>query len=78
MLSNNSEGFKHITFNSNAPIYTPIGYFEWQFITGRLESSGYTPPRTDYEHAGTKLYVPKINQNGDTDDWRYLQAFIIS
>ena len=31
-------------------------------ITGRLESSGYTPPRTDYEHAGTKLYVPKINQ----------------
>ena len=56
------------------PIKTFIGNFEWQIITGRLESSGFTPPRTDIEHAGTKLYIPKINQNGETDDWRYLQG----
>ena len=33
-------------------------------ISARLESSGFTPPRTDIQHAGTTLYVPKINQNG--------------
>ena len=78
MMSNHAEGFKHITFNSISPVKTFIGKFEWQFITGRLEKSNYTPPRTDYEYAGTKLYVPKINQLGETDDWRYLQGFIFS
>ena len=44
-------------------------------ITGRLEKSGFTPPRTDIEHAGTKLYIPKNKSNWKTDDWRYLQGF---
>ena len=78
MMSNHAQGFKHVTFNTLHPINTFIGNFEWQVITGRLENSGFTPPRTDYEYAGTKLYVPKINQMGETDDWRFLQAFIIS
>ena len=78
MMSNNAQGFKHITFNTIKPVKTFIGNFEWQVITGRLENSGFTPPRTDFEHAGTKLYVPKINQMGETDDWRYLQGFVIS
>ncbi len=78
MMSNHSEGFKHITFNTTEPIKTFIGNFEWQIITGRLESSGFTPPNTDFEYAGTKIYVPKINQLGKTGDWRYLQGFIFS
>jgi hypothetical protein len=78
MLSNHAQGFKHISFNTNKPVETLIGNFEWQVITGRLENSGFTPPRTDFEYAGTKLYVPKINQNGWTDDWRYFQGYIIS
>ncbi len=78
MMSNHAEGFRHITFNTTKPIKTFIGNFEWQVITGRLESSGFTPPRTDFEHAGTKLYIPKINQNGKTDDWRFLQGYIFS
>ena len=78
MMSNHAEGFKHITFNTLKPIKTFIGNFEWQVITGRLESSGFNPPRTDFEHAGTKLYVPKINQLGERDDWRFLQGFIVS
>jgi len=78
MMSNHAQGFKHITFNTIKPISTFIGDFEWQLITGRLENSGYTPPRTDYIAAGNQLYVPKINQNGKTDDWRYLQAYTIS
>ena len=78
MMSNHAEGFRHITFNTTKPIKTFIGNFEWQVITGRLESSGFTPPRTDIEHAGRKLYIPKINQNGKTDDWRYLQGYVLS
>ena len=78
MMSNHAQGFKHITFNTVKPFKTFLGNFEWQVITGRLESSGFTPPRTDIEHAGTKLYIPKINQNGRTDDWRFLQGYIIS
>lgn len=78
MMSNNAQGFKHITLNTISPINTFIGKFEGQLISGRLENSGYNPPRTDYEYAGSKLFVPKINQLGRTDDWRYLQGFIIS
>ena len=78
MMSNHAKGFKHITFNTIKPINTFIGNFEWQLITGRLENSGFTPPRTDFEHAGRKLYVPKANQLSDTNDWRYLQGLIFS
>ena len=62
MMSNHAEGFKHITFNTNEPINTFLGNFEWQLISGRLENSGFTPPKTDYEYAGSKLYFKKINQ----------------
>jgi hypothetical protein len=41
---------------------TKIGNFEWQVITGRLESSGYLPANSDFQYAGTNIYVPKINQ----------------
>ncbi len=78
MMSNNASGFKHITFNTRKPLKTLIGDFEWQIITGRLESSGFTPPNPDYEYAGTKLYIPKINQLGIEDDWRYFQGLILS
>jgi len=78
MMSNHARGFKHITFNTTKPLKTKIGNFEWQVISGRLESSGFTPPNTDFEYGGTKLYVPKINQNGHTNDWRYIQGYSIT
>tara|TARA_Y100000766_G_scaffold283476_1_gene299185 strand:+ start:19 stop:1074 length:1056 start_codon:yes stop_codon:yes gene_type:complete len=78
MLSNHAEGFKHITFNTTKPIISFIGNFEWQLVTGRLESSRFTPPNTDYQFGGTNLYIPKINQNGKLNDWRYFQGLVIS
>ena len=72
MMSNHARGFKHITFNTTKPLKTKIGNFEWQVISGRLESSGYLPAGSDFQNAGTNIYVPKINQEGRTDDWRYL------
>jgi len=78
MMSNHARGFKHITFNTTKPLKTKIGNFEWQLISGRLESSGFTPPNTDFEYAGTKLYIPKINQLGETNDWRYIQGYTVT
>lgn len=36
MMSNNAPGFFHYTFNTNQPIQTPIGSFEWQLVVGKL------------------------------------------
>jgi len=78
MMSNHARGFKHITFNTTKPIKTKIGNFEWQVISGRLESSGYLPANSDFQYAGTNIYVPKITQRGTTDDWRYLQGYSLT
>jgi len=78
MMSNHARGFKHITLNTTKPKKTPIGFFEFQLVSGRLEASGYTPPNTDFEYGGTKLYAPKTNQIPEEDDWRYFQGLVIS
>ena len=78
MMSNNAKGFSHFTFNSNNPLQTPIGSFEWQFVTGKLDSSGFTPPNTEKENQRTKLYVPKTNNLGEENGSRLLQAYIFS
>ncbi len=78
MMSNNSRGFNHITFNSTRPHKTFLGNFEWQFITGKLIGSGFTPPRTDFEYGGNNLYIPKRSQTGNVNDWRYLQGYVLT
>ena len=42
MMSNHAAGFKHLTFNSIRPLKTFLGNFEFQLITGKLKSSGFT------------------------------------
>ena len=68
MMSNQAQGFNHITFNTTRPVKTPIGNFEWQLVTGRLEASGFTPPQIDRTYGGSNLYIPK------KDDWRFYQG----
>src|SRR3546814_4587358 len=63
-MSNNAEGFKHVTLNTVHPIRTAIGSFEAQFISGALENSGEP-------HPGNKDAYPK-------DEWRYLSAMNIN
>lgn len=72
MMSNNAQGFPHITFNTQKPLKTPIGAFEGQILTGRLDGSGFLPPAHDVVFQGRIQYVPK------NDDWRYLQAISFS
>tara|TARA_X000000950_G_C13921180_1_gene663485 strand:- start:2212 stop:3897 length:1686 start_codon:yes stop_codon:yes gene_type:complete len=78
MMSNHARGFKHITLNSYKPLKSAIGWFEFQLVSGRLESSKYTPPNPEFTYAGRKLYVPKTNQIPEIDDWRYFQGLVIS
>jgi hypothetical protein len=75
MMSNHARGFKHITFNTSKPLKTKIGNFEWQIISGRLESSGFLPPNSDFQYAGTNIYVPRVNQLANKNDWRYINAY---
>ena len=78
LMSNNAQGFNHITFNTRKPIKTTIGNFEWQFVTGRLEPSGFNPPGNTRQYAGSNIFVPKINQRGEQNDWRFFQGYTIT
>ncbi|MFI5451835.1 capsule assembly Wzi family protein [Pedobacter sp. UC225_61] len=67
LMSNNASGFKHLTLNTTRPVNTPIGSFEVQLISGKLEKSGY--PGSQY-----------ITSKAKPDDWRYLSglAFVFN
>lgn len=72
IMSNNAPGFGHISFNTTAPVLTPIGTFEGQVISGLLQNSGILPPDTSRTFQGQKLYIPK------PDDNRYLNGMVIT
>lgn len=79
LMSNNSRGFHHLYFKTTSPIKTKIGNFEWYLLSAKLKSSGYTPPETDKQYPENVLiYRKKINQIGRSDDWRYLQALVLT
>lgn len=72
LMSNNAPGFAHISFNTTAPVVSPIGTFEWQIISGNLKASGILPPDTARTYNGERLYQPKPSGN------RYLNGMIIT
>jgi hypothetical protein len=72
MMSNQAQGFNHITFDTTKPVKTLIGNFEWQVVTGRLEASGFRPPELPERFGNTELYFPKA------DDWRFYQGLTIT
>jgi hypothetical protein len=50
LMSNTAPGFAHLTLNTSAPIRTPIGSFEGQIVSGRLEGSGYSEPNDRWRY----------------------------
>lgn len=83
LMSANAPGFAHLTFNTTAPIKTPIGNFEWQLIGGklvedtslllenRLMATNYYNPNT-YDGTGNSgPYDPKKS-------WRYLSGVTLT
>lgn len=67
LMSNNAPGFPHIRFQSNRPLKTPIGSFEWQLIAARLSEDTTAPFESAYLH-----------QSRPKNDWRYLNGLVIS
>lgn len=72
MMTNNAPGFKHITFNTVKPVRTPIGSFEWQFVSGRLDGSGFHG--LDTALLKSKGLKPRTKRS----DWRYLNAMTVN
>jgi hypothetical protein len=72
LMSNNAPGFIHFSFNSNGPIRTPIGSFEWQLVGGKLEyDSTLLSQVTNFKPATAVVYP-------QTTDWRYMNGVSIS
>jgi hypothetical protein len=77
MLSNNAPGFLHFTFNSRKPLKVPIGSFEWQVISGRLEDEKNIDMPIEIRHmkpyreifGSSSLYI---------GDWKYLNGITFS
>lgn len=59
LMSNSSPGFAHFFVQSEKPIKTKIGSFEFQFIAGNLIGSGEYPPDTNRTYNNVRLYSPK-------------------
>lgn len=67
LMSYNAPGFKHAFIGTIRPLKTPIGNIEFKIIGGKLTSD----KNLVYENNYDPLRV--IN-----DDWRYLNAYVIS
>ncbi|HSD06768.1 capsule assembly Wzi family protein [Flavobacterium sp.] len=72
VMSNNATGFLHFTLNTRKPVETYIGSFEGQIISGKLEGSGLTSPKSQYIIDGIDYEIPKRN------DWRYINGLSIN
>lgn len=67
LMSNNAPGFSHAFVGTNKPIKTPIGHFEFKLIGAKLTSN---------RNLG---YENNYNRNWNlNDDWRYLNAYVVS
>ncbi|AWW30529.1 hypothetical protein DN752_10545 [Echinicola strongylocentroti] len=73
LMSNNAPGFLHATLETKRPVKTAIGYFEGQLIAGKLQNSGYLPPKSGYYNQHSPLHISKRDE-----DWRYLSGISVS
>ncbi|WP_281637701.1 capsule assembly Wzi family protein [Flavobacterium marginilacus] len=72
IMSNTAPGFLHFTLNTRKPIETIIGSFEGQIISGKLEGSGLTSPKSQFIIDGVDYEIPKSNY------WRYINGLSIN
>lgn len=72
VLTNNAPGFLHASVQTNNPLKTGIGSFEFQAVVGKLDNSGIAPPDTNRVINSQPLYIRK------NDDWRYFSGFVLS
>ncbi|MFC3415218.1 capsule assembly Wzi family protein [Algoriphagus hitonicola] len=69
-LSNNAQGFPHISLNTIRPLKTFLGKFEGQLISGKLKDSGFDGSQNSELN---ELYFEEFN-----GDYKYLNGLSIS
>lgn len=69
LLSNNAPGFRHFTLGTTQPLCLPIGSFEGQLVTGRLDE--------DSSIAGLFENF-NLKPSTLTDQWRYFNAVVVT
>lgn len=72
IMSNNAPGFLHATFNTRRPLKSFLGNFEFQVVSGKLESSGIKSPKSLFVIDGTDYETVK------RDEWRYMNGISIN
>ncbi len=83
LMSNNAPGFLHLTLNSRKPLKTPIGSFEWQFVSGKLTED--TSVLLENKNLTTSYYNP-LTYSGDgysgpynpAKKWRYFNGITVT
>jgi hypothetical protein len=70
LISDNAQGFPHLTLHSTKPAKTFLGHFEGQYFVGRLDGSGLT-------HFSDGAF-PTISTPVDMDTWRYFTGLSVS
>lgn len=73
LMSNNAPGFLHVFLQTEKPINTKIGSFEFQFIAGDIYGSGELPPDTGRTVNNVRLYKPKPE-----NDKRYINGLVFT
>lgn len=73
LMSNNAPGFLHLFIQTEKPINTKIGRFEFQFIAGDISGSGELPPDTGRTINNVRLYKPKPG-----NDKRYINGLVFT
>lgn len=59
LMTNNAPGFPRLFIQTEKPLKSKLGRFEFQFIAGRLTASDQLPPDTGRTYQGNRLYIPK-------------------
>lgn len=72
VISNNANGFLHISFQTKKPIQTKIGTFEAQLLFGSLQNSNIEPIYKYKVFHSEFLYNPKLDEN------RFITGYVIS
>lgn len=72
LMSNNAQGFPHVTVHTSKPVQTAIGSFEGQLVGGSLKASGFPPSISGESQHHEMYYVEKPDVN------RYFTGFVAS
>ncbi len=70
LMSDNAQGFPHLTLQTRKPAKTFMGDFEGQYFVGRLGGSGFTHFS---DNAHSNIFEPKNH-----DLWRYFTGISVS